>query len=389
MAQYKKVRRFPGVEYYESDRRRFRGKPDRCFYIRYRDHRGKLIRERIGWESEGVTAAYAFQLRNERLGDIRLGDEVIPLQKKRKLLLCLRDFFIEHYLPWAKENKKSWERDEQLFRQWIEPVLGDRPLKEISPLDVERVKKTMKDAGKAPRTIEYALAVLRAVMRKARKWGFYEGEIPTSRVSFPKVDNRRMRFLTPEEARALLEECRRRSRQLYEICLLSLHCGLRFSEITNLTWGDVNLEEGLIFVRDPKNRHNRFAYMTEEVKRVFSDKEPGEPSELVFKDAKGNRIKKISNAFLRAVDALGLNRGIEDPRDRVVFHTLRHTFASWLASQGTPLHVIQKLLGHRTIKMTERYSHLLPSAEKEAIKGLEDMVLAQKAERRTKWHQGP
>ncbi|MBW1936989.1 MAG: tyrosine-type recombinase/integrase, partial [Deltaproteobacteria bacterium] len=55
-----------------------------------------------------------------------------------------------------------------------------------------------------------------------------------------------------------------------------------------------------------------------------------------------------------------------------------------LASQGTPLHVIQKLLGHRTIRMTERYSHLLPSAEKEAIKGLEDMVLTQKAERRTK-----
>jgi len=277
----------------------------------------------------------------------------------------------------------------ELFRQWIEPVLGDRPLKEISPLDVEKVKKTMKDAGKAPRTIEYALAVLRAVMRKARRWGFYEGEIPTSQVAFPKVDNRRMRFLTPEEARSLLEECRRRSRQLYEICLLSLHCGLRFSEITNLTWGDVNLEEGLIFVRDPKNRHNRFAYMTEEVKEVFSEKEPGEPSELVFKDAKGKKIKKISNAFLRAVDALGLNRGIEDPRDRVVFHTLRHTFASWLASQGTPLHVIQKLLGHRTIKMTERYSHLLPSAEKEAIKGIEDMVLTEKPERRRKWHQGP
>ncbi len=389
MTQYKKVQRFPGVEYYESDRRKFKGKPDRCFYIRYRDHRGKLVRERIGWESEGVTAAYAFQLRNERLRDIRLGDEVIPLQKKRKLLLTLRDFFTGHYLPWAKENKKSWERDEQLFRQWIEPVLGDRPLKEISPLDVERVKKEMKDAGKAPRTVQYALAVLRAAMRKAKKWGFYEGEIPTSQVTFPQVDNRRVRFLTPEEARALLSECKKRSQQLYEICLLSLHCGLRFSEITNLTWGDVNLKEGLIFVRDPKNRHNRFAYMTEEVRTIFRAKEPREPSELVFKDAKGNRIKKISNAFLRAVDALGLNRGVEDPRDRVVFHTLRHTFASWLASQGTPLHVIQKLLGHRTIRMTERYSHFLPSAEKEAIKRLEDVVLTQKAERRTTWHQGP
>ncbi|RLA84268.1 MAG: hypothetical protein DRG40_06000 [Deltaproteobacteria bacterium] len=104
---------------------------------------------------------------------------------------------------------------------------------------------------------------------------------------------------------------------------------------------------------------------------------------------RAKKIKKISNAFLRAVDALGLNRGVEDPRERVVFHTLRHTFASWLASRGTPLHVIQKLLGHRTIRMTERYSHLLPSAEKEAIKGIENMVLTQKAERRTKWHQGP
>ena len=86
---------------------------------------------------------------------------------------------------------------------------------------------------------------------------------------------------------------------------LSLHCGLRFSEITNLTWGDVNLEEGLIFVRDPKNRHNRFAYMTEEVKEVFSDKEPGEPSELVFKDAKGQKNKEDLKCLPQGCGCLG------------------------------------------------------------------------------------
>jgi integrase len=73
------------------------------------------------------------------------------------------------------------------------------------------------------------------------------------------------------------------------------------------------------------------------------------------------------------VGKLGFNEGITDVRNKVVFHTLRHTFASWLAISGTPIFTIKKSLGHKDIKMTMRYSHLLPSTKRKAVENVEKM----------------
>ena len=98
------------------------------------------------------------------------------------------------------------------------------------------------------------------------------------------------------------------------------------------------------------------------------DRIPGKPEEYIFKNKKdGGKIKEISNAYWRAIDKLGFNTDSIDPAQKVVFHTLRHTFASWLAIQGTPIYTIKELMGHKTLAMTERYAHLLPDHKKEAI----------------------
>ena len=75
--------------------------------------------------------------------------------------------------------------------------------------------------------------------------------------------------------------------------------------------------------------------------------------------------------FGRAVNALGLNDGIADRRQKVVFHTLRHTYASWLVAAGTDLYTVQRLLGHQSIALTERYAHLAPDTLKAATRALE------------------
>jgi len=228
----------------------------------------------------------------------------------------------------------------------------------------------MKEAKRAPRSIEYALAVIRQAFNRTKEWGIYQGDNPACKVKKPRVDNKRIRFLSPDEARMLLEECKKRSRQLYEMCLLSLYCGLQAGEIFNLTWQDIDLKNELIQIKDPKNKTNRVAYMNDEAKAMFEAKKEGEPNELVFKDRKGKKIKEISNTFNKVVNALGFNKNVKDPRDRVVFHTLRHTFASWLAIGGVPIYTIKDLLGHKNLTMTERYSHLIPDTKRQAVKVL-------------------
>ena len=282
-------------------------------------------------------------------------------------------FFEEKYLPYSRE-KKSYKREESLYRLWIKPVLKDKPLASISPLDIEKIKKSILEAGRSPRTAEYALSVIRHAFYKARDWGLFSGGNPVSRVKMPKKDNRRVRFLTREEAKALLDELKKRSIQVYEMAFLSLYTGMRFGEIANLTWQDIDFKNGIINIKDPKNNTTRQAYITENIREIlqgrYNREKPTKTSKSVFKNSDGKNVFKIIRVFKMAVDAVGLNKDISDPRDKVVFHTLRHTFASWLAIQGTPIYTIKELLGHKSLTMTERYSHLIPDAKREAVEKL-------------------
>ena len=114
--------------------------------------------------------------------------------------------------------------------------------------------------------------------------------------------------------------------------------------------------------------------MTSEIKEIFRNKQRGSNDDLVFPSRKGTVRKAISKSFMRTVNKLGLNDGCTDPRNKVVFHTLRHTYASWLVQEGTPLYEVAKHLGHSTISMTERYSHLAPKNFENSVKVIEKKV---------------
>jgi site-specific recombinase XerD len=101
---------------------------------------------------------------------------------------------------------------------------------------------------------------------------------------------------------------------------------------------------------------------------------PGGQNEIVFKDKKGMRVKQVSNSFDRAVRDLKFNEGVTDRRQRVCFHTPRHTFASWLVEAGTDLYTVKELMGHGTLAMTERYSHLSENTCRAAVRKLEKAV---------------
>ena len=387
-AKWKKTR-FPGVRYREHPTRKIYGKPDKYFVIRYKVG-GKSKEEALGWASEGWNGQKSSLERSKLKNAHVTGEGAQTLSEKRQLKkikeetallekaqiekenISFGQYFEDSYFPNAQENKTkwSWKRERSLFKLWISPAISKIPLKDIHPIHLERIKKSMVDAGKSPRSILYALAVVRQVFNSSIKNRVFFGIPPIIETKQLAKDNRRSRFLTHREAATLLETLKEQNLELYQMTLLSLNCGLRAGEIFSLEWSDINLSGGMISIRDPKNRRNRYAIMTNEAKQMFESFSEGQNG-LVFPAREGRKRREISKLFKQVVDGLGFNDNITDRRQKVVFHTCRHTFASWLVGSGVDLYKVKTLMGHCTITQTERYSHLAPDTLQKAIRQFE------------------
>ena len=384
---------FKGVRYYEHSTRKHGVKKDQYFTIRYKLN-GKDKEEGLGWGSEGWTAAKAYDRLRELKENRTVGEGPQTLGEKRaieqarrehehleririeKEAVTLKNFFDDSYLPQAKADKKesSVKREQGLFDVWIKPALGIMPMKDIAPFDLEKLKRDMKAKGQSPRSIEYCLSVIRQIFNTAKRLEIYSGDNPTAKVKFPKPDNGRMRFLTHEEASLLLNALKGKSIDVHDMTLLSLNCGLRWGEIANLQWGDIDFDKGTLAIKDAK-AGTRYAFLTEQAKGMLDGREKGKPSEYVFTGRKG-RLNILSYTFKRTVEELELNKGIDDPRQKVCFHTCRHSYASWLVEQGQDLYTVQRLLGHKTNVMTQRYSHISENKFKEAAGALSRAITA-------------
>lgn len=166
----------------------------------------------------------------------------------------------------------------------------------------------------------------------------------------------------------------KRSIDVHDMALLSLYAGLRAGEIFNLQWERIFWNSDRIIIADPKNGESRLEPMHEFVKEMLKRRYETDSSGYVFKAKNGGKITDLSDTFQRTIDALGFNDGITDSRQKVVFHTLRHTYASWLVMSGIDLYTVQRLMGHKDIKMTQRYAHLAPGYLEKAVNLLESVI---------------
>jgi integrase len=146
-----------------------------------------------------------------------------------------------------------------------------------------------------------------------------------------------------------------------------LYCGLRAGEIFDLEWQDVNFDSNRLFIKDRKNGGNALLPMHDKVREMLLKQKPEQASGYVFLSSNGKQVQDISNSYEQAVERLGFNSNITDRRQKVVFHTLRHTYASWLIMAGVDLYTVQRLMGHKDITMTQRYAHLAPEHLDKAV----------------------
>ena len=387
--QYKKAK-IPGIRYREHPSRKAGIRKDR-YYSMFYQLNGKQKEEGVGWLSQGWTerkvAEQLFEIKN----NIKLGKHPQTLKEKREMAeqakkeqeiqeietiserITLQEAFEEYLKVHKMETTPStWQSTVMYYNCWISKPLGTKKLTDISVKDIQDVI-TKASEKLASRSVLYVKAVLRQIFNFAKKRDLYFKDNPAMKVKIKMKDNKRTRFLNQDEAKALLEELKKHSVDVHDIALLSLYSGMRAGEIFNLQWEHVIWHSDRIAIVDPKNGEGRMQPMHPLVKEMLQKRYYTDKDGYVFKSEDGGKINKISRTFERTVKAMGFNDKVTDPRQKVVFHTLRHTHASWLVMNGVDLYTTQKLMGHKSNQMTQRYAHLAPGYLEKAVNSLESI----------------
>ena len=213
-----------------------------------------------------------------------------------------------------------------------------------------------------PATVNRRMACLRHLFSKAVEWKLLDSH-PCQGVKQFKESNRRMRFLTAEECKTLLDACPSTSQTLRQVLELALHTAMRKSEVLRLKWEHVNLRQEYLEILDQKNGEYSTIPLDERALEILRSIPRRFDSPYVFTGKiKGQPYRDLKRPFEEAVK----NSTLEG----VTFHTLRHTSASHMVMSGVPLATVKEILRHKDYAMTLRYAHLSSEHTKAAMNAL-------------------
>ena len=373
----RKATRFDGVYQRPSRTKKYEGKPDVTYSIDYYDpHSGKRVRKTIGNRSGGITAEYANSVRQTLISTAKKEafEGIVPQQAKN--MPTLGQAWLRYRSDWLEATGKSrLYNDTRVYIKHIEPLeISSRSLNRITAADLDSFTMKKRAEGYAPQTVHGMLNLIRRIMNKALRWKMWRGPLPFVDFTMPEFDNERTRYFSEDELQQVFARLREKSHRAWLMALIALQCGLRFGDIAKLERSDISFEDGTLFIRKPKNRRSRYVAMTRSVREALQEwLQSGQenPNNLVFPNNAGKVRPYMDGIFREVVNELGLNDHVVETKDRLVFHSLRHTFASHLAKQGYSEMMLAKLLGHRSTVMTRRYAHLMPETQKAAAEEVE------------------
>jgi integrase len=308
-----------------------------------------------------------------------------------ELLVAKEIVFSEFAKEYLKSKQaKSTPKTYTTYFYWIDrilvPYFGRYSLHQFTPQLIDRFIVESRKRGVAPLTVNGYLRVLSAMLNSAVEWG-YKARNVVSGVKRLKAPEKEARFLSYDDAGKLLEAVR--YTRVSPIVGLGLFADLRKGEILNLKWHDIDFGNGSIRVINrpdegfqTKNYRNRtvglhpdlgkmlFWWKSTSAARVRFHKESR--SEFVA-TYKGDQIASAERALRSAYKKAGL--GSERP-----FHTLRHSFGSFLAMEAVSLYDIAKLMGHTFEDVTKLYAHLQPEHLHKQVAKIPQIALASRAQ---------
>ena len=350
----KKSNKYTGVYYQEL----ING--DKSYYITYK-HNKKDIWKKIGLYSEGIREAYCSQKRNEIVSKIRLGEDLPHVANKNNFisLIEVAEKFYELKELHNKQNKKTRSR---VLAKLKKHYIGEMSIKEIQKLDIENFQIEI-EKDLMPATINFIIQQTSSIFNWSIENG-YLSKNPCQFVKNLKVKNARLRYLEIDEIKRLLETVKN-DKHLYYFVLLGLSTGGRLQTICNIKVSDIR-ENGTIRLYDFKNESEYFGFLNNDLKselneyiKIINLKE----DDFIFKNTSNqNYTNQYYYRKLQPIFDVLFNPEGTEALEKVTIHTLRHTFASQLAINDTPILIIKKLMNHNDIKTTMRYAKLSKSS---------------------------
>jgi integrase len=331
------------------------------------------------------------------LSEIDSGNYAEPSQNTVKTLL---DRWLEHVRP-PKVSPKTFERYEQLIHNNIVPVLGEQKLRLLKPIHIDgawsKLLQNGRNDGKgglSPQTVKHCHRVLKQALGQAVKWQLINRN-PADPVEAPRVIQKELIVIDAGQTSELLAGLR--GTQFYMPAMISVTTGLRRGEVLALRWKNLNLESGSMIVRqsleqttkgglrfkEPKSkkpRHVALPRLLVDELRQHQVKQAEEMFRLGIRqtaemlvccryDGKPIDPEYVSREFPNAVVKAGL--------PRITFHGLRHSHATQMLKNGTPMKVASERLGHSGIAITmDLYSHVQPGMQEEAAELVDNALRA-------------
>ena len=322
------------------------------YYLWYRDenNRRQKVSTKAHRKSDALKFLQTFKIESER----------------RKAPKLFSNYMVQ-FLEYSKSNLREgtigiYERTRDIFLR----LIGDITLDRLTPFHWDKYQSSRLQEV-SPVTVNIELRALRGAISKAYRWKMIN-QHPFALLPLCRVPEQYPEYFTKEEFvtfnNAIKEDW------FKKVIHFAVLTGMRRSEITNLQFKNIDLEKNIIQVvsgpsfktKTGKKRifpiHEALVPM---LKRIFDS----DPEQLVFRfNNKKIQENLLTHKFVDVLVASGIKKkGLH-------FHSLRHTFASWLVQEGVPLYEVQRLLGHSSITITEIYSHLQPCQLHNAVNKL-------------------
>lgn len=335
------------------------GKMPPTYFLRFK-RQSKTAYDRLGTIKE-LTLAQARKLATEKKVEYA---KVAKLAPEIKPVLCemsLDTFMADHYFPHVKLHKRSWIRDDQLYRIRIKPKFGESKLCDITRYQVQQFQNELSKSGLSPASQDHHIKLIRHALNLAVEWEFIERNVLKG-VKLLNVENQLHDVATDEQLQRLVEILRTdHNRPVCNILMFLLSTGARLSEALTATWDQVDLEKGLwtIPASTAKSKKSRTVPLNDSALWVLAEAAKMKRFDAIFANPEtGKPFTTITRVWYRLRKAAGI--------EKMRIHSTRHQFADLVISSGRSLYDVQVLLGHSDPRVSQRYARLSMNTLKEA-----------------------